>query len=96
MMDAKKLPNVLGWDDVPLGYEHKWVRTVTQEAINGYCDGVDDRNPWYGPVTSPFGPPVTPVLFVSHWCKDTLKPLGVESGHGAVGHVHARHHAGID
>jgi hypothetical protein len=54
---------------------------VTQDAINGYADGVEDRNPWYGPFPTEIGDPIAPPLLLSHACKDVIKPLGTSAGH---------------
>jgi acyl dehydratase len=68
------------WENVPVGFRHQWRRTVTQDAVDAYCDGAEDYNPWYGPDASPFGPPVVPPMLVSRLCRFTMEELGVMLG----------------
>lgn len=70
----------LYWEDVVVGYEHTWRRVVSQDAVDAYCDGAEDYNPWYGPDASPFGPPVVPPMLLSRLCRFTMEDLGVLSG----------------
>src|SRR5262245_48149843 len=67
------------WGDLNLGPIHAWEIWVTQDAINGYADGVEDRNPWYGPFPTEIGSPIAPPLLLSHACKDVIKPLGTSA-----------------
>jgi acyl dehydratase len=70
----------LVWEDIPVGHTHAWDITVTQDAVNAYCDGAQDYNPWYGPSSSPFGWPVVPPMLISRLCRFTLAPLGKMTG----------------
>jgi acyl dehydratase len=69
------------WDAIEPGWRTEWEITVSQDAINGYCDGVEDRNPWYGPYATEIGDPIAPPLLLSHACKDVMRPLGTSAGH---------------
>lgn len=64
------------WDQIPEGHERSWEKTVTQESVYAYADGVQDYSSWYVPGFSPFGSPVAPPLMVSRLCTGGTEDIG--------------------
>lgn len=78
-------PHVATWEEIPVGWKHEWEHFVTQDAIYGFCDGVEDRNPWYGPDPTEVGEPVAPPLLLSHAAlAELIRPIGIAAGHVAT------------
>jgi acyl dehydratase len=67
-------------DDIPDDYEHSWERTINQDAVYAFADGVEDFSLWYVPGFSPFGGPVVPPLLLAQLCNRTLEKLGAMAG----------------
>lgn len=74
-------------DMLPVGFEHMWELTITQDMVRLYAEPVEDYNPWYEDgEESPFGFPVLPPLYLSHEARKTSQPLGPMAGR-----VHTSH-----